>query len=139
MNVLHARCAITDAEDETAARTVVAETGTPRGLAHAFIAAARTLGTPARYASGYRHDEAADGVPGEHGWAEAFVPAIGWIGFDPSADLCPTDRYVRLAVGLDLLGAAPARGAADGIVAKPVASVTVTDCSAAKKPGTART
>ncbi|MBU3707456.1 MAG: transglutaminase family protein, partial [Mycobacterium sp.] len=37
-------------------------------------------------------------------------PDIGWIGFDPANGQCPTERYVRLAVGLDALEAAPVRG-----------------------------
>jgi transglutaminase-like putative cysteine protease len=49
-----------------------------------------------------------------HGWAEALVPNIGWIGFDAAHNLCPTDAYVRVAVGLDYLGAAPVRGARYG-------------------------
>ena len=45
-----------------------------------------------------------------HAWAEAFVPELGWVGFDPANGICPTDAHVRVAVGLDYLGAAPLRG-----------------------------
>ena len=45
-----------------------------------------------------------------HAWAEAFVPELGWVGFDPANGLCATDAHVRVAVGLDYLGAAPLRG-----------------------------
>ena len=45
-----------------------------------------------------------------HGWAEAFLPDLGWIGFDPSNRVCVTDRYLRLASGLDADDAAPIRG-----------------------------
>ena len=44
-------------------------------------------------------------------WAEAHVPGLGWIGFDPAGGVCSTDRHVRVAIGLDHLGAAPVRGA----------------------------
>ena len=68
-------------------------------FAHAFIGAARALEIPARYVSGYL---AADSeTPTLHAWAEAFDDGLGWIGFDPVLDVCPTDRHVRIAVGLD--------------------------------------
>jgi len=67
--------------------------------AHLFIGAARGLDIPARFVTGYRLvDGAADGL---HSWAEAFDEGLGWIGFDPSLQVCPTENYVRLAVGLD--------------------------------------
>ena len=45
-----------------------------------------------------------------HAWAEAFVPNLGWVGFDAANCICTTDAHVRVAVGLDYLGAAPVRG-----------------------------
>ena len=45
-----------------------------------------------------------------HAWAEAFVPDLGWVAFDPTNGICATDAHVRVAVGLDYLGAAPVRG-----------------------------
>jgi len=45
-----------------------------------------------------------------HAWGEAWVEGIGWIGFDPSNNVCPTENYVRLCSGLDAIGAAPIRG-----------------------------
>ena len=44
-----------------------------------------------------------------HAWAEAFVPDFGWIAFDPANGFCPTDCHVRVAIGLDALGAAAVR------------------------------
>jgi transglutaminase-like putative cysteine protease len=84
-------------------------------LAHIFIAAARSLGIPARYVAGYFHDP---GVLGDrdtgHAWTEAFVPALGWVGFDPAHGMCPTDAHVRVAVGLDYQSAAPVRASQYG-------------------------
>jgi transglutaminase-like putative cysteine protease len=80
----------------------------PRDLAQMFVAAARALGTPARYVSGYRSDGVAHCGP--HAWAEAHVGAIGWVGFDPATGLSPDEAYVRVAVGLDATGAAPIAG-----------------------------
>ena len=45
-----------------------------------------------------------------HAWAEAFVPDLGWVGFDPANGICTTDAHARVAIGLDYLGAAPVRG-----------------------------
>ena len=68
--------------------------------AHHFIGAARALDIPARYVCGYL--AAGDGHEGGlHAWAEAFDDGLGWIGFDAVHQICPTERYVRLAVGLD--------------------------------------
>jgi transglutaminase-like putative cysteine protease len=83
-------------------------------LVHLFIAGARHLGIPARYVSGYRLSEAASAGQGAHAWAEGHVPGLGWVGFDPANCLCPDDRYVRVAIGLDALGASPMRGAFTG-------------------------
>ena len=73
-----------------------------------FAAAARSLGVPARYVSGYRTDGDAHCSP--HAWAEAFVEGFGWTGFDATTGLSPDERYVRVAVGLDANGAAPIAG-----------------------------
>lgn len=84
---------------------------TPRGAAdyaHMFIGAARALEIPARYVTGYRCGE--DGQPATfHAWAEAFDDSLGWISFDTMLGVCPTERHVRVACGLDALSAAPVR------------------------------
>ena len=78
--------------------------------AHIFVTAARQLGFPARYVSGYlMMDERVEQDAG-HAWAEAFVPNLGWIGFDVSNGICPDDRYVQVACGLDAAEAAPITG-----------------------------
>jgi transglutaminase-like putative cysteine protease len=80
-------------------------------FAHAFIAAARCVGIPARCVSGYFRcsDGAADQDSG-HAWAEAFVAGLGWVAFDVAHGICATDAHIRVAIGLDYLGAAPVRG-----------------------------
>jgi transglutaminase-like putative cysteine protease len=84
--------------------------------AHAMIAAARAQGVPARYVSGYLWTGAAGGVEeATHAWAELFLDGVGWLGFDPSNRLQPSESYVRLAIGLDYHSAAPVRGIRRGI------------------------
>jgi transglutaminase-like putative cysteine protease len=84
--------------------------------AHLFVGAARALGIPARYVTGYLVGDG-DDPAAFHAWAEAYDEKLGWIGFDAMLELCPTDRHVRMAVGLDALSAAPLRcvPASDGV------------------------
>jgi transglutaminase-like putative cysteine protease len=103
-------------EDPTNSGTSAVEAfGLKRGVcqdyAHIFIACARSGGVPARFVSG--HFLRSDGLVHQqagHAWAEAFVPDLGWIGFDPANAICITDAHARVAIGLDYLGAAPVRG-----------------------------
>lgn len=111
---------ITFDTDPTHAHTTAAEAfafkrGVCQDISHVFIAAARSLGIPARYVSGYFHR--ADGMNVQqagHAWAEAYVEGLGWVGFDATNGMCPTDAYLRVAVGLDYLSAAPVRGSRIG-------------------------
>ncbi len=95
----------------TAAEAFALKRGVCQDLTHIFIAAARSLAIPARYVGGYFHrDDGVDEQQAGHAWAEAFVPKLGWVAFDAANGLCATDAHVRVAVGLDYLGAAPLRG-----------------------------
>lgn len=77
-------------------------------FAHGFIAAARALDIPARFVHGYLLGDD-DTASAFHAWAEAYDDDIGWIGFDAALGYCPTDRHVRVAIGLDAVSAAPVR------------------------------
>jgi transglutaminase-like putative cysteine protease len=95
----------------TAAESFTLKRGVCQDLSHIFIAVARSLGIPARYVGGYFHRN--DGVVEQdagHAWTEAFVPDLGWVAFDTANGISATDAHVRVAVGLDYLGAAPVRG-----------------------------
>jgi transglutaminase-like putative cysteine protease len=85
--------------------------GVCQDYAHIFIACARSGGVPARFVSG--HFLRSDGMINQqagHAWAEAYVPNLGWVGFDPANCVCTTEAHARIAIGLDYLGAAPVRG-----------------------------
>ncbi|MFT3732473.1 MAG: transglutaminase family protein [Hyphomicrobium sp.] len=120
-NLMHAvRDAIDYEVGATNAHTTAAEAlkegkGVCQDHAHVFIAAARSLGLPARYVSGYVLTGANEPSDANHGWAEIWLDSLGWVGFDPANRLCPTDKYVRLASGLDSSYAAPIRGSRRGI------------------------
>ena len=111
---LHAEMAFDNAPTEattTAAEAFALKRGVCQDLTHIFIAAARSIAIPARYIGGHFHRD--DGVTEQeagHAWAEAFVPDLGWVAFDAANGICATDAHVRVAVGLDYLGAAPVRG-----------------------------
>lgn len=95
----------------SAAEAHALKRGVCQDYAHIFISCARQAGIPARFVAG--HFLRADGIIHQqagHAWAEAFVPNLGWIGFDPANGICTTDAHVRVAIGLDYLGAAPVRG-----------------------------
>jgi transglutaminase-like putative cysteine protease len=98
------------AEAATAAEVYARKRGVARDLTHILIGAARSLGIPARYVAGYFCADGGGEQRTSHAWAEAFVPGLGWVGFDPTHCMCPTDAYVRVAVGLDALGAIAVRG-----------------------------
>lgn len=102
------------------------EKGTARDIAHVFIACARHLGAPARFISGALvPEEYPELTDASHSWAEAYVPRIGWIGFDPVNGLCAHEGHVRVAFGLDYLGAMPMRGApAVGVTEKVTSKLT---------------
>ncbi|MDE0877861.1 MAG: transglutaminase family protein [Sphingomonas bacterium] len=93
----------------TAAKAFVRDSATIRDMAQMFLVAARHLGAPARYVSGYRLTEN-EGLSTPHGWAEAYVAGMGWIAFDPSTGRSPEEEYVRVANALDSAGTAAVAG-----------------------------
>ena len=100
----------TSADDAFQARR-----GVCQDLTHLLLAAARALGIPARYVSGYQFLEGRtrDEHAG-HAWAELNIEGLGWVAFDPTAGQSSDEAYVRVAVGLDTMGASPVRGAVFG-------------------------
>jgi transglutaminase-like putative cysteine protease len=95
---------------KTAAEAFTRRNGTAADLTHIFISAAHGLGIPARYVAGYFHQGEGGTESAGYAWAEAHVPGLGWVGFDTAQGFCPADAHVRVAIGLDALGAAPLRG-----------------------------
>lgn len=97
--------AITPAEE-----ALQGEGGVCQDHAQIFCSAARLLGFPARYVSGYLLVDAEGTQEAGHAWAEAHVDGLGWVGFDVSNQISPDERYVRVATGLDYAEAAPIHG-----------------------------
>jgi transglutaminase-like putative cysteine protease len=100
--------------DHSAAARFAARAADPQGNAHVLIAAARLASLPARYVAGHLYRPDAAGGHAAHGWAEIWVDGYGWIGFDSFEGQCPTESYVRVAIGLDHREAAPISGLRTG-------------------------
>jgi transglutaminase-like putative cysteine protease len=108
----------TTTTETTAEEALAAKTGVCQDHTHIFLAAARLRDIPARYVSGYLLMEGTTEQVATHAWAEAHIPGLGWVGFDAANDVCPDERYVRLATGLDYRDAAPISGMRIGRVSE---------------------
>ena len=98
----------------TAEEALAGGRGVCQDHAQIFVACARLLGHPARYVSGYLALDDRVAQDATHGWAEALVDGIGWVGFDPSNGISPDERYVRIAAAPDSDACAPVRGLTRG-------------------------
>ena len=91
--------------------------GVCQDFAHIMTAIGRAWRIPCRYVSGYlyhkgsRDRSAADAT---HAWVEAYLPSLGWIGFDPTNNIMAGERHVRAAVGRDYSDVPPTRGTYKG-------------------------
>ncbi|MEO1986937.1 MAG: transglutaminase family protein [Martelella sp.] len=94
----------------TAAEALENKEGVCQDYAHIVIAAARAMKVPARYVSGYLYMEEGPNQTASHAWAECYLEGLGWVGFDAANKVCPDERYVRVATGLDYRDAAPVSG-----------------------------
>lgn len=88
--------------------------GVCQDFAHIMIALVRSLRIPCRYVSGYLYRRAQDHdrsvVDATHAWVEAFLPPLGWVGFDTTNCLLTGDRHIRTAIGRDYADVPPTRG-----------------------------
>jgi len=96
--------------ETTAEEALAAGHGVCQDHAQVLVAAARLMGFPARYISGYLMMTDRVQQDASHAWAEVHVDDIGWVGFDVSNGISPDERYVRIASGLDYKDAAPISG-----------------------------
>lgn len=94
----------------TAADALRLGSGVCQDHTHVFVSAARTVGVPARYVSGYLHMQGQDAQDASHAWAEAHVEGLGWVGFDVANGISPDAHYIRLAIGRDAQDATPLYG-----------------------------
>jgi transglutaminase-like putative cysteine protease len=92
--------------------------GVCQDFAHIMLALVRPIGIPSRYVSGYlfhgvdNHDRSDAGA--SHAWVEAWLPGLGWTGFDPTNNLIAAERHVKAAIGRDYADVPPTRGVFKG-------------------------
>lgn len=102
------------------AQALDAGRGVCQDFAHIMITTARHWGVPSRYVSGYlfhrRQGKERSSPDATHAWMEAYLPSLGWVGFDPTNNIVVTDRHVRVAVGRDYADVPPTRGTFKGDV-----------------------
>lgn len=97
---------------------LAARRGVCQDFAHVMITLVRGLGIPCRYVSGYlfhkggAHERSVESA--SHAWVEAWLPELGWVGFDPTNDTLAGDRHIRVAVGRDYSDVPPTRGVYKG-------------------------
>ncbi|MDX8511436.1 transglutaminase family protein [Mesorhizobium captivum] len=112
--------AVTPAEE-----ALTLKAGVCQDHSHIFAAAARVMGFPARYVSGYLMMDVSVEQAASHAWSEAHVAGLGWVAFDPANGISPDERYVRVATGRDYRDASPVSGILLGQAEEKLA-VTVT-------------
>ena len=94
--------------------------GVCQDFAHMGIACLRSLGIPARYVSGYLRTRPPEGKPrlvgadASHAWFAIFCPGVGWVDFDPTNNVQPSEEHITVAVGRDFSDVSPVAGVITG-------------------------
>ena len=90
--------------------------GVCQDYAHLMVGCLRAQGLAARYVSGYIEtipppgQEKLQGADASHAWCSVFVPGLGWVDFDPTNNLIPTDQHLYLGWGRDFSDVTPLKG-----------------------------
>ena len=88
--------------------------GVCQDFAHIMVGMARLAEIPARYVSGYLHHrpDLSDRSTRDasHAWMEAYLPGLGWVGFDPTNNILAQERHIRICLGRDYRDVPPTRG-----------------------------
>ncbi|TEW54885.1 transglutaminase family protein [Psychromonas sp. RZ22] len=94
--------------------------GVCQDFAHFALACLRSIGLAGRYISGYietlppEGEEKLEGADATHAWFAIFVPNYGWVDFDPTNNVLPTNQHITLAVGRDFSDVTPLKGVVFG-------------------------
>jgi transglutaminase-like putative cysteine protease len=96
---------------QSPAETLAAGSGSCRDLAALVLECWRVLGFPGRFASGYLDCVASEaGRASTHAWAEAYLPEVGWTGFDPTMGMLTSGQHVVTGVSHHPRGVMPITG-----------------------------
>lgn len=93
--------------------TVAMGQGTCRDFAWLMVETLRRLGFATRFVSGYLYSPGLESVRGAgatHAWCEVFLPAFGWMDFDPTNGLAEAADLIPVAVSRTPAEAAPISG-----------------------------
>jgi transglutaminase-like putative cysteine protease len=91
--------------------------GVCQDFAHIMTAIGRVWRIPCRYVSGYLYHKGSrdrSTADATHAWVEAYLPSLGWVGFDPTNNIMACERHIRAAVGRDYSDVPPTRGTYKG-------------------------
>ncbi|HSU53269.1 MAG TPA: transglutaminase family protein [Candidatus Dormibacteraeota bacterium] len=94
--------------------------GVCQDFAHLAIACLRSVGLAARYVSGYLRTRPPEGkarligADASHAWFSVFSPGAGWVDFDPTNNLQPSEEHITLAYGRDFGDVSPVAGILSG-------------------------
>ena len=75
-----------------------------------FMAMCQRVGIAARFVTGYQEGDPDPDQRELHAWAEAYLPGIGWRGYDPTLGIAVADRHVTLCAARDPQDAATITG-----------------------------
>jgi transglutaminase-like putative cysteine protease len=93
------------------ARTIALRGGSCRDMATLFLEAGRSLGFAMRFASGYLECAASRaGRATTHAWVEAYLPELGWRGYDASTGGQATAAHIVAGVSQHPRGVMPVSG-----------------------------
>lgn len=96
---------------QTPTETLAECSGSCRDMATLMLEVLRALGLPARFASGYLDCAASEaGRASTHAWAEAYLPEIGWTGYDPMLGEATSGKHVVTGVSNHPRGVMPVSG-----------------------------
>jgi len=97
--------------DTPVAEVLKTRQGVCQDFAHLMIGAVRSMGLAARYVSGYlRSGGDLQGADASHAWVSVFIPDTGWVSFDPTNDVIPSEGHLTLAWGRDYGDVTPLKG-----------------------------
>jgi len=90
--------------------------GVCQDFAHLAISCVRSVGLAARYVSGYLETipppgkQKLTGVDASHAWFSVYIPGSGWIDFDPTNNILPSQRHLCIGWGRDYADVTPLKG-----------------------------
>jgi transglutaminase-like putative cysteine protease len=107
---------------QTPLQTLTLGSGSCRDFAVLMMDAARSLGLAAQFVSGYIYSPSLTvigrrrlGGGHTHAWVRVYLPACGWVEFDPTNGIVGNADLVRVAIAGDPRQALPLHGAWSGL------------------------